>query len=315
MPATLSRPVITGLLREDLGFDGLVYTDSMSMAAVAKMGPPGEAAVRSIAAGADIVLHPPDAGAAIEGVRAAIERGELPAARVNRSARRLLTAKARLDLHRERAVDLEEVAAKVGGRAHLAVARAVSERAVTLVKDERRLVPLSLPVDASVLVLSVLDYPSGWRIAAPARTFIPALRERWPDVTAIELSDRSTREELELVRAMADRFDAVVVAVFVRAASGSGRLDLAEGVARLLRDLGRTMGVRKPVVTALFGNPYAAAWLQELPAVLLTYDFGDVAEESAVRAIAGEIPIGGRLPVAIPGLAEVGFGLMRGASP
>lgn len=315
VPATLSRPVITGLLREDLGFDGLVYTDSMSMAAITKLASAGDAAVRSIAAGADIVLHPPDDEAAIESLRAAVERGELTMARIDRSVRRLLTAKAQSGLHRARTVDLEAIAAKVGARAHRAVAREVSERGVTLVKDDRQLVPLSLPADASVLVLSVLDYPSGWGIAAPARTFIPALQERWPDVTAIELSDRSTREELELVGTMADRFDAVVLAVFVRAASGSGRLGLGEGVTRLLRDLGRTVGDSRPVVAAIFGNPYAAAGLQELPALLLTYDFGDLAEESAVRAIAGEIPIGGRLPVAIPGLAEVGFGLMRQTNP
>ena len=87
-----------------------------------------------------------------------------------------------------------------------------------------------------MLYLSVLDYPSGWRIAAPSRTFIPELRKRWPNVTSIELSDRTTPSELELVRAMAPRYDAVVASVFVRAASASGRMDLAPPLQRLLQD-------------------------------------------------------------------------------
>ena len=76
----------------------------------------------------------------------------------------------------------------------------------------------------------MLDYPSGWRIAAPSRTFIPELSQRWPNVTAVELSDRTTPDELELVRAMAPRYDAIVASVFVRAASASGRMDLAPGI-------------------------------------------------------------------------------------
>jgi hypothetical protein len=158
----------------------------------------------------------------------------------------------------------------------------------------------------------MLDYPSNWRIAAPSRTFIPELRKRWPNVTSIELSDRTTPSEIELVRAMAPRFDAVVASIFVRTASFSGRMDLAEPLRRLLQDLTRqTASSNKPFITTFFGNPYVATFLSDLPAMLLTYDFYDRAEASAVRAIAGEAAIGGRLPIALPGMAEEGFGLTR----
>ena len=171
-------------------------------------------------------------------------------------------------------------------------------------------VPLRLGREAAILYLSVLDYPSGWRIAAPSRTFIPELRQRWPNVTAIELSDRTTPSELELVRATAPRFDAVVASVFVRAASGSGRIDLAPPVQALLQAIARQ---KRPFVAVFFGNPYAATAMPELPAMLLTYDFYDRAEASAVRALAGEAPIGGRLPIALPGIAPLGGGLDREA--
>ena len=113
---------------------------------------------------------------------------------------------------------------------------------------------------------------------------------------------------------MAPRFDAVVASVFVRAASASGRLDLAVPLQRLLVDIARqTSGSGKPYITTFFGNPYVAMYVQDLPAMLLTYDFYDRAEASAVRAIAGETAIGGRLPIALPGMFEEGFGLTRPA--
>ncbi len=314
-PATLSRPIVSGLLRGELGFEGLVYTDSMSMQAVTAMLPPGEAAVRAVQAGHDVVLHSPDPAAAFRAIKAAVERGEIERGRLAASAERVLEAKARLGLDRVRTVNLEAVASIVGGRAHRAVAEEVSQRAVTLVKDERGEVPLRLPRDAAILCLSVLDYPSGWGIAAPGRTLVPELRARWPATTAVELSDRSSRNEIDLVRAMARRYDAVVAAVYVRAAAYSGRMDLAPPLADLLRELAavtKEAGVAYAAV--LFGNPYVATFLPELPAMLLTFDYYDLAERSAVRALAGEAPITGRLPVTLPGVAERGHGLMRQAA-
>src|SRR3954464_9446283 len=110
---------------------------------------------------------------------------------------------------------------------------------MTLVKDDRNQERLQVPRHQPVLYLSVLDYPAGWQIAAPSRTFIPELKKRWPQVTAIEVSDHTPMSELDLVRAIGPRFGAVVASVFVRATSGSGRLDLDAALVKLLRDLAR----------------------------------------------------------------------------
>ena len=307
-PTTLSRPIIQGLLRKDLGFGGLIYTDSMGMAGVAAIYTPGEAAARAVAAGNDVVLHSPDDGAAFAGVVEAVKSGRIPEAQINTSVERILRAKARAGLHKNKLVNLDSVATLVGTRKNKAVADAVSERSVTLLKDDKNQLPLKVARDAQVLYLSVLDFPSNWRIAAPSRTFIPELRKRWPNVTSVELSDRTTPSELELVRAMVPRYDAVIASVFVRAGSASGRMDLAQPLQRLLNDIARG---RRPLITTFFGNPYVAMALPDLPSVLLTYDFYDRAEASAVKAIAGEIAVGGRLPIELPGYAKVGAGLDR----
>lgn len=310
VPATFSPKVISTLLRP--GFDGLIYSDSMKMQAITEMASPGDAAVRAVKAGIDVILDSPDSAAAAAAIVAAVKSGDIPRERVEQSARRILEAKARLGLHRTRTVNLESVPLTVGGRKNDAVARTISERSITLIKDTRNSVPLPTPKSGSVLYLSVLDYPSGWRIAAPSRSVIPALRARWANVEAVEISDRATPSELDLVRAMADNYDAIVAGVFVRASSGSGRLDLAPAVVRLLQDLSRGTERRKqPFVTMFFGNPYTPMFVPEVPAMMLTYDFSDYAEVSAVKALAGEIPINGKLPIALPGMFPIGHGIAR----
>ncbi len=145
VPATLSRPILTGLLREELGFDGLVFTDAMEMQAIRDHFPAGEAAARAVRAGADLVLVPPDPEAAFRGIREAVDRGDLSSEQLDRSVRRILRAKARMGLFRRRDVDLMAIPVEVGGRARAQTALEVASRGVTLLKDERCSVPGHAP--------------------------------------------------------------------------------------------------------------------------------------------------------------------------
>lgn len=311
-PATLSAPVMSDLLRGQLGFEGLVYPDSLRMDAVSRLATPGEIAVRTIEAGADVVLDPDDPRAAYEGLRAALASGRLTRARLQACVRRQLTAKARLGLHKRRTVALDAVPERVGTRAHRALAREVAARSVTLVKDERGAVPLRLTPSSTVLYISVLDYAAGWRSGAPARTLLPALRASGAQVDALELTDRTTTNELDLVRLSARRYDAVVVGLFVRASSGSGRMDLAPALGRLLQDVAASSATSgRPLVALSFGSPYVASALPSMSAMLLTYDFGDEAEAAAAAALMGEAPIAGALPVALSPEFGVGVGARR----
>ncbi len=238
-----------------------------------------------------------------------MKAGDIPRAQVDASARRILEAKARLGLHRTRTINLEGVPLTVGGRKHDAVARAVSERAVTLLKDARnqRAAVAAAHRQPAVSLGARLSIGVAHRRAEPARSSRSCDRAGRTS-KAIEVSDRTTPAELDLVRAMAENYDAIVAGVFVRASSASGRLDLAPQVIRLLQDLSRR---QQPLVAAFFGNPYTPMFVPELPAMLLTYDFSDYAEQSAVKAIAGEIAIGGKLPITLPGLFPLGHGLTR----
>src|SRR5438132_13980910 len=215
-----------------------------------------------------------------------------------------------MGLHATRGVDLAAVDMKLGTREHQQVANDLAARAITLIKDDRDQVPLTLPKTASLLYLSVVDYASGWREGAPSRTFLPELKKRWPNVTGVEVSDRTSADEFDLVRALAQGSDAIVASVFVRIASYSGRMDLSDRQVSLLEGLGTGS---KPFVAVLFGNPYTATFLQKLPTMMLTYEEFDGIEAAAVRALAGEAPIGGKLPISLPGMFPIGHGLERPA--
>ena len=311
VPATLSRPILTGLLRDEMKFQGIIYTDSMSMHAISKNFGNGQAAAMAVKAGVDQVLDIPEPDAAFAAIKAAVQAGEIPEQQVNASVERLLRVKARMGLHGNRAVDVAAIASRFGGRANAAAAAETCERGLTLLKDDRNQVPLRVAKDARVLYLSVLDYASGWREGAPSRSFIPALKQRWPNATAIEITDRTTASEMELIRVLARQADAVVAGVFVRISSYSGRMDLSPAQVSLLE--GVAADPQKPFVAVLFGNPYTAMALAKLPALLVTYEQFDAMEAAAVRAVAGEIPIGGKLPITMPGLFPAGTGLARAA--
>ena len=310
IPATLSRPILTGLLRNELKFNGLIFTDSMTMDAISKMFSHDKAAAMAVKAGVDFVLHSPDDDAAFKGIKAAVAAGEVDESQINASVERILRAKARLGLHLNRQVDVAAIAEKFGTRANAQVAQEINDRGLTLIKDERNQVPLAVPRDANLVYLSVLDYASGWREGIPSRTIVPELKKRWPNLTTVEVTDRTTASEYELIRALTRRADAVVAGVFVRIASFSGRMDLSQPQIALLDSVAAQ---NKPFVTVCFGNPYTATFLPKLPAVLLGYEFSDFTERAAAKALAGEIPIGGRLPVSLPGMFPVGHGLTRAA--
>ena len=152
--------------------------------------------------------------------------------------------KARLGLHKSRVTDLNAIDAKLGGREHQKLAEEVAARGITLVKDEKSQVPLAMPATGRLLYLSVVDYSSGWREGAPSRQVIPELKKRWSNVTAIEVSDKTTASEIDLIKVLARQADAVVAGVFVRIASYSGRMDLGPSQIGLLEWLAGPAGSR-----------------------------------------------------------------------
>lgn len=305
-PATLSRRFMTGLLREELGFEGILFTDAMDMGAVAERYGRTEPLLLALEAGADVLLMPLDAEEAVEAVLGAVAAGRIAEARIDASVRRVLAAKARAGLHRGRLVSLERVDDDVATRAHAAVAREVAERSLTLARDRAGLVPLP----AATRVLSVTYADPADLVAG--RAFARELREGGLEVTEARLDHRSTAEELDSVRALAGAADRVVVSAFVSPREHTGSVGTRGGFAELVEGLA---AAGEPLVAVSFGSPYLLGSFPSVPAYLLAWGGADVSQRAAARALLGRVPITGKLPVSLPPHHRAGEGIERPAAP
>ncbi len=306
LPSTLSKNVLTDLLRGDLGFRGIVFTDAMDMAGVRQQFTNEEATIRAVEAGADIVLFPVDPPASHRAIVEAVRSGRIPESRLDDSIRRLLRAKAKVGLRT--AENPLAVPRLVGSRANRDAAQAIMDNAVTLVRDEKNALPLRPSADMRVLHVNLLDRATGWREGPVGLTAAAELKKRFPRAVTIQLDDTTSADAMRMARQMAEMADAVVVTGFIRVAAYKGSIDLTDAQIALLRQLARA---EKPFVFTLFGSPYLLTHVPEVPSYILTYDTHPAAELAAIRAITGEIPFKGKLPISLPGFYEVGHGLTK----
>jgi beta-N-acetylhexosaminidase len=304
-PATLSPPILTDLLRQQLGFGGLVVTDALHMDGVKGQGRPGPVAVAAVQAGADILLIPPDAAQAIDAVVEAVRQGRLTESRIDMSVRRILAAKAALELRDGAQVDLASLDAQLATIEHERWARAVAERSITLVRGEAGSLPMAL-AGRRVLAL-IYDDRAGHRWGA---AFEEALAEGGARVTTMRLSRRSGAAELERARRLAATSDVTLIASFSRALPWKGNLGLPPEIAALINELA---AAGAPVLS--FGDPYLLRQLTASRTYMLAWSEMDASQRAAARALMGEIPITGRLPIDLSSNYRIGHGLMVPSLP
>jgi beta-N-acetylhexosaminidase len=299
LPATLSPAILTGLLRDELKFQGLVVTDALEMAGVAKGYSSGEAAVRALEAGADVLLMPPDPEAAIRAVVAAVGKGRLTAKRIDESVVRVLTAKQSLGLDRTKLVDLEAIADVINSPEAAARAQEITDRAVTLVKNDNAVLPLRNPKDACFLVLAEGRYSN------EGQALTQELRQR-AAARIFTLDPTLPDSELDAAAQSAASCEQIVVMAFASVAAYRGNLALPGNFPKLLDSL---IASGHPVTLVSIGSPYLVRGFPKVSAYLTTYTPVAPAEIAVVKALFGEIDIGGHLPVTIPGIADFGFGI------
>ncbi|MGH8631414.1 MAG: glycoside hydrolase family 3 N-terminal domain-containing protein, partial [Burkholderiales bacterium] len=294
LPATLSPAMTAGLLRRELGFQGLVFTDALTMQGVAARFTPEEVAVRAVKAGADILLIPVDIEKTVSALKRAVESGEITKEQLDASVKRILEAKARLGLHRQRFADLERLEAEIGALPHQRLARTMIERALTLVRDEKSSLPLRLADNQRLLYINLLDSRRGWVEGMPGRAFRDELLRRHANTVDVQLDDATSKDAFDILRKLAGTSDAIVVSGFIRVAAYKGSIDLSQWQLELLRDLSK---LDKPLIFTLFGSPYLLSFVPELPAYALAFEDYPEAERAMVRAVFGEIPFTGHLPI------------------
>ena len=307
-PATLSGKILQGLLRKELGFHGLIVTDAMDMGGITVRYAPGEAAVRAVAAGVDCVLMPPVPDAAFEALQGAVRSGRISRQRLDESVRRILRAKARLGLNKNRLVDVNALNHRFGNVAWQKEAQEISDRGVTLLRDTPRRLPLDGTKPSRGLLLAFYADPEPY----PGEDLERELRSRFDSLITLRADTRFVNASI-LKLPSPDAYDVAIVALFVRVSDRKGNVDVPAEQTALAKQVYKS---GKPVITLAFGSPYLIEGFPQAETWLAAFGISDVAQISAARGLFGEIPVRGHLPVTVPGVnLKAGFGIEVPANP
>ncbi|NGO44651.1 glycoside hydrolase family 3 protein [Streptomyces ureilyticus] len=287
-PATLSRPILTGILRERLGYDGVVVTDSLGMEGVRTKYGDDRVPVLALKAGVDQLLNPPKLDVAWNAVLAAVRGGELTEARLDESILRVLRLKAKLGLLKDPYVSHRGVDRVVGIPAHLRAADKIADGTTTLLVNSGGLLPLSRRTHRKVLVVGADPASPSGTTGPPTTVLAGALTELGFTATALSTGTAPSAAAIAQAVAAARDADAVVVGTYnVTATSSQKTL------------VGELLATGRPVIAVAVRNPYDVAQLPSVPAYLATYSWTDVELRAAARVIAGRVEPAGRLPVPV----------------
>lgn len=293
VPGTLSSKVLTGLLRDELRFQGIIISDAMDMRGVLDQYGAVEAVKRAVEAGVDVLLQPLNVTQTIDAVVAGVREGRYTEARLDQSVRRILRTKAGLGLNRSKLVDLNALRFVVGDSAHVNTANRIAEKSITLVKDSLNLVPLKLAPTARILSVTMArraDLSAGVAFNGVLRTQFAGLRAEF-------LTAENASADYARVERLADSADAVIVNSYVGqvwdAVSAAAPQAFADFVKRLAKP-------GRKVVVVSFGNPYLLQQISDVPSYVVAWGGFPASQNAAARALLGVAPITGKLPISIP---------------
>lgn len=290
-PATMSHKILTGVLRDELGFKGLIVTDALDMAGATSTYPPNVAPVQAILAGADQLLIPPQMDTAYGAVMKAVRSGEISRQRLDDSVYRVLLHKYQHGIFADPLVDPAVAPAVMGAPDHLAAAQAITDRTTTLVKNDAGLLPLTAG-PRRVLV-------AGWGVGT-TQSIASGMTARGATTQVLESGTTPSATQIDAAVAAARNSDLVVASTnnaYAMDASTGQPTAAAAAQTRLVRAL---LATGKPVVVAAMRNPYDVASFPEAPTVLDTYGYTSDQISSLVRVLFGEVNPTGKLPVSIP---------------
>jgi beta-N-acetylhexosaminidase len=325
--ATISPAIVSDLLEKQLGFKGIIVTDALDMAALTRLfaNNIGRAAVEAFKAGNDVLLIPADFPASYNAMLQAVQSGEISRERLDRSVLKILKTKASFGLQDARTVDVKAIANLVGKPGNLAFGQQVADAAVTLVRDNGKILPLKSSLKYQGTAKAALPYTTqeethGQTVAVlfsddvrtdSGRVFGRELRARIPDARVLYVDPRIAAGMNDEVLKAVDEAKTVVAAVYVVPSAGKvgNAVGMADATGTLLQQL-LDHAADKTAVVAM-GNPYLAADFPKIENYMCTFSNASVSELSAVKALFGEIAIHGHLPVSIPNIAQRGAGLER----
>jgi len=303
-PATLSPRFMTGILRDEMHFGGVLFTDAMTMGGVAKRYGATEPLIMALEAGADVLLMPRSVPDAITTVADAVKSGRLSESRIDASVRRILTAKARAGLRTGRLVDLNAIDRIVDIPAHTRIAEEVAERSITLAQDKMSLVPVSIDSTRKILSITYAD-PAD---LVAGRAFNSAIAERLPQTQTVRVDSRTTDAEYAALAAQADSASLLLASAYVSPREFAGSVATQGAFAQFVEKLALS---GKPIIVLSFGSPYLLSAFPSVSSYLLAWGGAPISQRAAALALLGEREINGRLPISLPPAVPFGAGIHR----
>ncbi len=317
LPASLSPSTITGVLRNELGFQGLVVTDAMDMRGLMRGNSIGDVAVKAVKAGVDILLMPTNERTAIEAVVEAVQRGEIPVTRIDISVAKILKAKQAMRLDEERFVNVDRIADIVASKDHLKLAKEVARNAITVVRNVNDILPLQHRGKKKIVTVTISDIDDNrtevnrpshqWTNEPFGAYFSQQFRRRYTNVETYRLTPSSNMLDFDSILTRMKRADIVLMPLYAKVRSSSGKIGIPD---KLLPFIVRAESLAKPTIVIAFGNPYVVAAFPRAQGLICAYTDAEVIVDAAVEGLFGEIDVRGRLPVTIPGVFPVGSGLL-----
>lgn len=300
IPATLSAKVQTDLLRNDMGFKGLIVSDAMSMSGLTIYFTQEEAGVRAFLAGTDILEKPIDADSILRGLKAAVASGRIPATRLDDSVRRQLAWKYELGLFKERMTPLDQIDRIVSNPETQALTDEIATKAITLVRND------GIPIDVSKKI-AVIGISNGFDGPNTMGSLVSGLRSGGLRFSPAYIQENSLQQQTDAARKAVADADIVVFGLYGRVRSGAkNSVGIPENGAAVLRE---ALAANKKVIGISFGNPYMLGSFPEMKTYVVAYGDMPSLQRAAGRAILGTQDITGRLPISLPGLHPRGTGI------
>ncbi|MGB2868143.1 MAG: glycoside hydrolase family 3 N-terminal domain-containing protein [Bacteroidota bacterium] len=306
IPATFSRNALTLLLRGRLGFDGIIFPDAMVMGGLTSRYTSEEASLRTIQAGCDILLWPPNPQTSFETLKNAVQSGDVSVERINQSVRRILRAKTCVGLQKNRSVDVEKIPGLVGTEANYNEAKQIAAKCLTLVKDDGKLLPLN--IGQHVLVVTMNNSGGNAMMSRTLVSFPSELSNISPRITQFNLPETITDLDTQRALDLARQSDVVVIAAYVRIFLGSGTVGLPASQRAFIEQMALA---NVKVVVVSFGNPYIGSSLPFVSTYVCAYDNAKALQQTAAEALFGRSGFGGKLPVTISKTMKFGDGIEK----
>ncbi|WP_232538721.1 glycoside hydrolase family 3 N-terminal domain-containing protein [Chitinophaga tropicalis] len=302
-PTSISYKTITGLLKEEMGYKGIVITDALEMKGIAKFYNGGEEAAQSLLAGNDMMMLPSTAEGSVDAIRRAIRKGLISWDEVNKRVKKVLLAKYNLGLNKPQVIETANLANDLNAATDT-LTRSIAENALTLLKNDNNLIPFNQHTPGKVAVIAVG--------ADVNNAFVQTLKQIRPDINSYIFTARQSDAQVtQVVERLKKDYQAVIVGLHNYGRRPANNFGISRAERLLLQQLQQEM----PTATVVFGNPYAIQYFCDAPTIVAAYEDDEVTQKAAAQLLFGQLPPKGRLPVTVCQNFPYGSGIVTVPKP